>query len=336
MAKYKYLVIRFSSIGDIVLTSPVLRMLKKRRPDAHIHFVTKKKYAPLVAHNPYVHKVHVLDDSFPALIRELRAESFDYVLDLHRNLRSFVVKNVLGEKSFTFNKLNWSKWLLVNFKINILPPIHIVDRYLETLRELRVKKDAKGLDFFIPKDVVLPSSVEKVAVKDGFVALAAGAQHATKKIPMLRMAELCGMIALPVVLVGGEEEHEQGNEIARICPNVHNACGTLNIYQSAIVIERAKVVVAHDTGLMHIAAAFKKDIVSVWGNTVPEFGMYPYLPGEKSKIFEVKDLRCRPCSKIGFDECPKGHFRCMNDIDYKQVADYVNKLAAIGGKEDKV
>jgi heptosyltransferase-2 len=332
MAKYKYLVIRFSSIGDIVLTSPVLRMLKKRRPDAHIHFVTKKKYAPLVAHNPYIHKVHVLEDSLPALIRELRAESFDYVLDLHRNLRSFVVKNALGEKSFTFNKLSWSKWLLVNFKINILPPVHVVDRYLETLRELRVKRDAKGLDFFIPGDVTLPSCVEKFAVKDGFVALVTGAQHATKKIPPLQLAKLCGMIALPVVLVGGEEEHEQGNEIARVCPNAYNACGILNIYQSTILLERAKVVVAHDTGLMHIAAALKKNIASVWGNTVPEFGMYPYFAGEKSKIFEVKNLRCRPCSKIGFDECPKGHFRCMNDIDYEKVAGYVNELSATGEK----
>jgi heptosyltransferase-2 len=328
MPKYKYLVIRFSSIGDIVLTSPVLRMLKKRRPDAHIHFVTKKKYAPLVAHNPYVHKVHVLDDSFPALIKELRAEGFDYVLDLHHNLRSFVVKNALGEKSFTLNKLNWGKWVLVNFKINMLPPVHIVDRYLETLRELRVKKDTKGLDFFIPKDVALPSSIEKIAVKDGFVALVTGAQHATKKIPLLRMIKLCSMITAPVLLVGGEEEYEQGNEIARICHNVYNVCGTLNIHQSAILVGRAKVVIAHDTGLMHIAAALKKDVISVWGSTVPEFGMYPYFPGEKSKIFEVKNLRCRPCSKIGFDDCPKGHFRCMNDIDYRKIADYVNELTA--------
>ncbi|MDR0414629.1 MAG: glycosyltransferase family 9 protein [Prevotellaceae bacterium] len=330
MAKYKYLVIRFSSIGDIVLTTPVLRMLKKRRPDAHIHFVTKKKYASLIAHNPYVHKVHVLDGSLPALVKELRAEGFDYILDLHRNLRSFVVKSVLGEKSFTFNKLTWSKWLLVNFKINVMPPLHVVDRYLETLRELRVKIDARGLDFFIPKDVTLPASVERVAVKDKFVAFVCGAQHATKKIPLQRMVELCRMVALPVVLVGGEDEHEQGSEVARICPGVHNACGILNIYQSAMLVSRAKVVIAHDTGLMHIAAALKKNIISVWGNTVPEFGMYPYYPGEKSQIFEVKNLRCRPCSKIGFSECPRRHFRCMNDIDYTAVAACVNALAAAG------
>jgi heptosyltransferase-2 len=328
MAKYKYLVIRFSSIGDIVLTTPVLRMLKKRRPDAHIHYATKKKYAALVVHNPYVHKVHVLNGNLLALVKELRAENFDYILDLHHNLRSFIIKNALGEKSFTFNKLSWSKWLLVNFKINVLPPLHVVDRYLETLRELRVKKDAKGLDFFIPKDVTLPSNLEKIAAKGRFVALVCGAQHATKKMPVLRIAELCGMITLPVALIGGEDEHEQGNEIARLCPNAYNACGILSIYQSAILVSRAKVVVTHDTGLMHIAAALKKNVVSVWGNTVPEFGMYPYFAGVKSKIFEVKNLRCRPCSKIGFDECPKGHFRCMNDIGYKEVADYVNKLAA--------
>ncbi len=322
----KYLIIRFSSIGDIVLTTPVVRMLKTRRPHAQIHVVTKKKFADLYASNPYVHKVHTLDGSLLELIKELKREHFDFVLDLHRNIRSSIVKFALGEKTFVFNKLNVAKWLLVHLKIDILPDIHIVDRYVGVLSGLDIKNDNKGLDFFIPQNTTLPQEVAAGVGGGGFVALALGAQHATKKMPIQKVAELCQLIKGKVVLLGGPDEREQGEYVAQRCPNVYNACGLLNIYQSALFLKKSKVVVAHDTGLMHIAAALKKDIVSVWGNTVPKFGMYPYHSGKHSKMFEVKNLRCRPCSKIGYNKCPKGHFRCMAEQDYEGMAEYVNSL----------
>ena len=324
----KYLIIRFSSIGDIVLTTPVIRMLKTCRPQAEIHVVTKKKFAPVLASNPHIYKIHTLDNNLIDLIKELKYEHFDFVLDLHRNLRSWLIKMVLGEKTFVFYKLNFAKWLLVNFKIDILPDIHIVDRYLDVLSGLGVRNDGKGLDFFIPKDTMLPTAVAQHFEGKKFVALVLGAQHSTKKMPTEKIVDLCKKINAPVALLGGEMEQEEGKIIADSCPNAYNACGILNIYQSALLIDKSKVVVSHDTGLMHIAAALKKDIVSVWGNTVPKFGMYPYYAGKQSKIFEVRNLWCRPCSKIGFQKCPKEDFRCMMEQSYSGIAEYVNALMA--------
>jgi len=322
----KYLVIRFSSIGDIVLTTPVIRLLKTRRPNAEIHVVTKKQFAHILAPNPYIHKIHILEDSLFHLIKELRHEDFDFILDLHRNLRSLIIKMALGEKTFTFHKLNFAKWLLVNFKIDTLPDIHIVNRYIEVLSGLQIKNDQQGLDFFIPQDTSLPSEIERYFTRKKFVALVLGAQHTTKKMPPEKVIELCKKINHPIALLGGETEREIGKVIATQCLNVYNTCGDLNIYQSTLLIDKSKVVISHDTGLMHIAAARKKDIVSVWGNTTPKFGMYPYYPGERSKMFEVKNLKCRPCSKIGFQKCPKKHFKCMMEQNYESIAEYTNAL----------
>jgi ADP-heptose:LPS heptosyltransferase len=147
-----------------------------------------------------------------------------------------------------------------------------------------------------------------------YIAFVIGAAHATKRLPTEKIVEICNQIKLPVLLLGGKEDMENGQLIEnQTTGKVINLCGKLNLNQSASVVRQATKVVTHDTGLMHIAAAFRKDIISVWGNTIPEFGMTPYLPSEGSKIFEVSSLKCRPCSKIGFDKCPKGHFRCMND-----------------------
>jgi heptosyltransferase-2 len=322
----KYLVIRFSSIGDIVLTTPVIRLLKTRRPNAEIHVVTKKQFAHILAPNPYIHKIHILEDSLFHLIKELRYEDFDFILDLHRNLRSLIIKMALGEKTFTFHKLNFAKWLLVNFKIDTLPDIHVVNRYIEVLSGLQIKNDQQGLDFFIPQDTSLPSEIERRFNEKNFVALVLGAQHTTKKMPPEKVIDLCKKINHPIALLGGEMERENGKVIATQCLNVYNTCGDLNIYQSTLLIDKSKVVISHDTGLMHIAAARKKDIVSVWGNTTPKFGMYPYYPGERSKMFEVKNLKCRPCSKIGFQKCPKKHFKCMMEQNYESIAEYTNAL----------
>ena len=322
----KYLVIRFSAIGDIVLTTPVIRLLKTRRPNAEIHVVPKKQFAHILAPNPYIHKIHVLEDSLLHLIKELKREEFDFVLDLHRNLRSLIVKMALGEKTFVFHKFNFAKWLLTNFKIDILPDVHVVDRYVEVLNGLQIKNDRRGLDFFIPQNTFLPAEVEGYFEGKKFVALVLGAQHATKKMPAEKVVKLCKKINHPIALLGGEKEREEGKIIAGHCSNVYNTCGDLNIYQSTLLIDKSKVVISHDTGLMHIAAARKKDIISVWGNTTPKFGMYPYYPGERSKMFEVKNLKCRPCSKIGFQKCPQKHFKCMMEQNYEGIAEYTNAL----------
>ena len=329
----KVLVIRFSSIGDIVLTTPVVRVLKTQLPDAEVHYCTKKGFAGILKANPYIDKLHLLEESLNSLVQQLKEEKFDYIIDLHNNLRTTLIKKRLGVKAYSFDKLNFEKWLAVNFKINRLPNIHIVDRYLQTAAPLGVKGDELGLDYFIPEQDEVPLEWLPETHRWGYVAYAIGAQHNTKKLPLPRMIELCDKINKPVVLLGGKEDAANGEEIEKFFRQekssadfedglrelnkrtlIYNACGKFNLNQSASLVRQATHVFSHDTGLMHIAAAFKRPIISIWGNTIPEFGMYPYRT--QFTVLEKKGLSCRPCSKIGYNKCPKGHFLCMNGIDF--------------------
>ncbi|GAA4375887.1 glycosyltransferase family 9 protein [Hymenobacter koreensis] len=343
----KILILRFSSIGDIVLTTPVVRCVKQQVPGAQVHFCTKPGYRGLLEANPYVDKVHCLTGSLDELVAELRQEQFDFVIDLHHNLRTLLLKARLGRPSASFNKLNWRKWLLVNLKINVMPPVHIVQRYLAAAAPLGVRDDGRGLDYFIPPaQEVNTEQVLPAPFRDGYVAFAIGAQHATKRLPVERIIELCAQLQRPIVLLGGPEDETVGHVVelhfenlkaagklpaaAPSLPNspyyfnktalapsqtlIYNACGRFTLHQSASLVRQAQLVVSHDTGLMHIAAAFKKEIFSVWGNTVPAFGMYPYRT--EFRLLEVEGLACRPCSKIGYEKCPQGHFRCMRDIRF--------------------
>ncbi len=327
----KILVIRFSSIGDIVLTTPVVRTLKTQLENAEVHYATKIQFKSIFEENPYIDKMHYLQKDLSGFIQQLREENFDFIVDLHHNLRTRIIKTVLLAKSTSFNKLNVEKWLMVNFKINKLPNIHIVDRYLETVKSLGVKNDTLGLDYFIPEKDVVPMEWLPETHRNGYVAYAIGAQHQTKKLPIDRMIELCDRINRPIILLGGKEDAAVGEQIGSFFDKttgslqyeeglkelnkrtmIYNACGKYNLNQSASLVKQAKYVFTHDTGLMHIAAAFKKEIFSIWGNTIPEFGMYPYRT--KFTVLENTKLSCRPCSKIGYNECPKKHFKCMKEI----------------------
>lgn len=322
--KIKFLVIRLSSIGDIVLTSPVVRCLKKQVDGAEVHFATKKKYESLVSSNPYIEKVHTLEKNLPELIERLKQEQFDYIIDLHQNFRSNRIKTRLGVPAFSFKKLNLEKFLLVNFKINRMPQLHIVDRYLETLSVFDVKNDGAGLDFFIPESCNFPLNELPQAAQKGYVAFVIAGTWATKKLPVNKAIEICNGIQHPVILLGGENEKEEARQILSASKgNVFNFAGKLNLHQSASMVRDARLVLANDTGLMHIAAAFKKKILSFWGNTVPQFGMYPYQAHPASEMLEVTGLKCRPCSKLGYHSCPKKHFRCMKEQDVEKAVNWI-------------
>lgn len=318
----KILIIRFSSIGDIVLTTPVVRCLKQQVKNAEIHFITKKSFADILNNNPHVDKVYSIDKDISEVVNDLKKEKYNEIIDLHNNLRSSLLKRKLKVKSHTFNKLNIQKWLLVNFKINNLPEVHIVDRCMKTVAHLGVINDNKGLDYFIPeKDKV---AMESVPFKE-YNAFVIGAKHYTKQLPKEKIISIIKNLKSSVVLLGGKEDFEKGEFIKKeIGENVFNACGKFNLNQSASILQQSKLVISHDTGLMHIASALKKQVISVWGSTVPGFGMYPYMPGISSEKLEVKNLNCRPCSKIGYEKCPLGHFKCMNNIDETRIAEIVN------------
>lgn len=318
--KVKFLIIRFSSIGDIVLTTPVIRNLKQQVDNVEVHYLTKQAFAPILETNPYIDKLHTLGKDFHSLIKELKSENYDYIIDLHKNLRTARVRRSLKRMSFAFNKLNFQKWLLVNLKINKMPDVHIVDRYMDTIRLFIDEPDNKGLDFFIPK-----TANYKDVPHENYVAIVVGANHGTKQLPNNKLIELANSIVKPIVLLGGKDEMDLAKELeSGITVNVLNLVGRLTLNQSASVVQQADWIITPDTGLMHIAAAFKKKIISIWGNTVPEFGMTAYQPDTASVVFEQKGLKCRPCSKIGYKTCPKSHFKCMNNYDLKAIATLAN------------
>ena len=338
----KILVIRFSSIGDIVLTTPVIRCLKNQISDVEIHVLTKKKFSSLYKTNPYINKVHEYDDSLKKNIEELKLENYDYIVDLQKNKRSIRVTRALHKPHSSFPKLNFKKFLLTTFKINLMPDIHIVDRYFKAVEKLGVKNDYQGLDFFISEKNDYPLSELPEDFQKGYHAFVIGGTYKTKILPAVKIVEIIQKLNEPLILLGGPDDVERANEILdkisesqnlRISKsqNLSNLAtqqlislvGKINLEQSASIVKKAKSVLTNDTGLMHIAAAFHKNIVSVWGNTVPELGMYPYLPKEKEKchIVECKDVKCRPCSKLGFKECPRKHFNCMIKIDCDTIVE---------------
>ena len=306
----KILVVRFSSIGDIVLTTPVVRMLKKQL-NAQVHYLTKSSYVSLLKNNPYIDSVYQIENSITEVIADLKKEKYDYVIDLHNNLRTQILKIRLAVPAKSFNKLNFEKFLITNFKLNMMPKTHIVDRYLETVKSIGVKNDNQGLDFFLSDNDKIDISIFPL----DYIIFVIGGQHATKILPTEKIISIIKKINKPVLLVGGSEDFERGEVIITNTDKVVNTCGEYSILESASLVQQAKMIITHDTGMMHIAAAFQQKIYSVWGSTVPEFGMYPYLESEQSKRIEVKNLNCRPCSKIGYEKCPKGHFKCMNEID---------------------
>ncbi len=325
----KILLIRFSSIGDIVLTSPVVRAIKQQT-DYELHVLTKKQYSGIYQANPHVDKVHSFSKYITECLADLKNEKFHIIVDLQKNLRSYQLKRELKVKSYTFPKVNLEKWLLVNFKINKLPKTHIVDRYFKAAKPLNIANDGQGLEYYIPgDDEVAPENIDS-RLNSGFIGFVIGGQHQTKILPPEKAALIISKIEKAVVLLGGPDDKKRGEEIIKLTPksDIINTCGELNINQSASLISSSDVVITNDTGLMHIAAAFNKPTVSIWGNTVPDFGMYPYMPENKTKSFisEVEGLRCRPCSKLGYKKCPKKHFRCMMDQDLDAIIEAVKKF----------
>jgi ADP-heptose:LPS heptosyltransferase len=305
-------------------------------PGAEVHFAVKKSFLPVVASNPYIDKIHVLEGDLEQFIKRLKAEKYDYIVDLHQNIRSWRIRLSLGTPSHGFPKLNVRKFLLTRLKIDLMPDIHIVDRYFEAAKTLGISNDGQGLDYFIPEGEEFDLNALPAGFREGYTAFVIGAKHATKRLPEHKIISICKKLDSAVLLLGGPEDAPAAERISSACsPLVLSMCGKATLNQSASLVKQAARVITHDTGLMHIAAAFRKNITSVWGNTVPQLGMYPYMPGEedKSEIVEVKGLKCRPCSKLGYDKCPKGHFMCMEGIEESAVG---SRQSAVGSRQSAV
>lgn len=295
--------------------------------------------------NPHIDVFHYFDKDLQKTVLELVPLNFSLVFDLQKNFRSRYVTSLLKQafnsqvQSFSFQKLNIRKWLSVQFKWkSLLPDKSIVDRYFEGVKTLGIRNDGRGLEFHIPSEQEISEDDLPMGHQMGFIACSVGGQHQTKKMPCEQWQLLISKLGWPVVLLGGQEDRDAGDQIAQSNPvKIYNACGKFSLKESADILRRARLVVTHDTGLMHIAAAFKKPILAIWGNTIPEFGMFPFYgqnnlvshPSPWVSHAEVSNLPCRPCSKIGHSACPKSHFRCMTNQNVDHMIRQVEELNQI-------
>lgn len=331
----KILIIRFSSIGDIVLASPVMRCLKRQLPLSEVHFLTKLSFKMVTAGNPFIDKFFYYGNDLDAVIDQLKTEDYDYIVDLHDNFRSAKVKRKLKKKSFTIDKLTIEKFFLTNFHLNFMPGVHITKRSLETVKSLGVTDDGLGLDYFIPEADMISETDLPPSHLAGYIAIVIGAAWKTKKLPRHKLMELCSKIPHPVVLVGGKEDFEEGEAVAETDPGkIYNACGKFNLNGSADLVRRASLVISHDTGLQYIASAFKKPTLAIWGSTSPKLDVEPFYGDAfsreyKGKMYEniiVPGLRCQPCTKYGRKRCPLKHFNCMEKQDIDGIVEKAEEL----------
>ncbi|MEN9334977.1 MAG: hypothetical protein RLY35_2157 [Bacteroidota bacterium] len=312
MVQSKILIIRFSAIGDIVLASPVLRILQEGlEGGAELHMVVRKRYLPVVEHNPRLSKVFSFDSTIQELMDDLEKEEYDYIIDLQNNLRSNLIKKRLGVLSFTVEKKNLAKFIWIKFGFRLTIP-HVVNRYLDTLKTLGLSDDGKGLEFEIPADVHVDIPFQQ------YTAVVIGANHFGKRPDAANWSGILHRIPGNIILVGGKDEEMMSTALtnhSRIVSMVNR----LSLIESAWIVKNAKMVVAGDTGLMHVAAAFGKNILSLWGCTRPGLGMSPWRPGENSVMIEPKGRGDRPCSKLG-DSCKHGQLnRCIHEIDLNEL-----------------
>lgn len=316
----RVLLIRFSSIGDIVLTTPVIRSLREAHPDWELHLLVKPGMEAALGANPRLDRIHRWRGA--ETLRELKQLKFNHILDLQHSLRSLRVRLALGVPASVFPKYNLEKYLLVRFKRSLRPIPHVVFRYAETLRPLGVALDGGGLEFFVPPEAEAEAAAQFSAWgldrQGPVLAVVLGAAHRTKRWPAAHFAELIRLRGGPVLLLGGADARADADAIlAQVQAPLADGVGRFSLAVSAALMRRCGAVLTHDTGMMHIAAAFGMQVFSLWGSTVPAFGMTPFRT--ESVLLEHPGLGCRPCSKLGHPACPLGHFRCMQELAPQQV-----------------
>lgn len=308
----KILIIRLSSLGDILLSTPVIRILKKKFKDLQIDFVLKKQYKDVLNLNPHISDIFLYEkekEKIGALISELRIRDYNAVIDLQNNFRSSEITRALKTNTYKFSKRTFNKFLLVNFKINRLKDApQIPDRYTYSIPGL--EPDGEGLELYSENH---PSPATKG--KEKLIGIAPGSRHFTKMWPKEYYESLGNLLTesgFSIALLGGKEDLPVCSEISAKIPGSINICNDDNLLQTASDMKKCMAVVCNDSGMMHTACAVKVPVLAIYGSTVKEFGFTPYE--NRNLILENNSITCRPCSHIGRERCPKGHFRCMLEI----------------------
>jgi heptosyltransferase-2 len=329
----RILAIRFSSIGDIILTTPLLRALRERYPQAHLAMLTKEAFASLVADNPRINQVLTLrpGQSLSSLAGEMRGGRFTHLLDLHRSLRTRGLRFLVPGKWSTYRKYRTAREILIRSKRNVYPrELPVPERYFDSVEQLDVHPDGKPPEFFLGPHATQEAATWLMACGlplDHVVALAPGAAHGTKRWPLEYWQSLVDKLTragASVVVVGGPDDAETGAAVAAAGGSrAANAAGRFNLQGTGALIARVRVLVSGDTGVMHMATAVNTPVIALFGPTVRAFGFFPYSP--RAVVLE-RDLYCRPCTAWGGDICPLGHHRCLRDILPDEVDRVIRQL----------
>lgn len=339
-APNKILIIRLSSIGDIILTTPVIRILKQHFPNSQIDFVIKKQFADLLKNHPSIDKLIIFDNArqqndLKRIKREIKQQQYDLIIDLHKNFRSyFLTINGKAKKVLRYKKFIVRRWLLVSFKWNLFKqsvPIYL--RYLIPLKKLGFKYDNLGLDIFVDKKT--KQLVEKKYADffnqnfEALIGIAPGASFFTKRWTSQGFEAVINHFGqrkkLGIILFGNEADREL-IETLNITNNqsIINAAGELSIIESAALMDKCDLLLTNDSGLMHLASALKKKVVAIFGSTTRELGFFPTTT--EHIVIENLNAICRPCSHVGKNNCPKKHFDCIKKIHPAQVIGAVETL----------
>ena len=302
-------------MGDIVLTTPVIRALNQQLK-AKIDFLTKPQYVSLLESNTYINRIFSLNDK----VDFLQKNKYDYVVDLQNNLRSWQIRSKIQTKSFVFNKKTLRRYLLIYFGIDLLKN-HVVDRYFATVASLNVVNDNQGLDFNVSSSVK-----PEFNTSQSYIAWCIGGTHNPKKLSAKQITQVVSKLKIPVVLLGGNNDLDIAKEIINNeeCKSVYNFCGKLSVQESSYLIKESKMLLTNDTGMMHIASALKMPIISFWGCTKPSLGFTPYMT-DPSSIKIISKRSAKPCSKHG-KHCKYGKNGCIKEIDPQLIYDSVLSL----------
>ena len=316
--KCKILIIRFSSIGDIILTTPVIRCIKSQK-DVELHYLTKLQYKDIVNSNIYIDKVYTYQYNYLDVIKELKKEEYDYVIDLHNNIRSKWFRLSLRSNNYVIEKENIKKLLLINFGINFVKN-HTVDRYFNAIKELGFINDKKGLDYFIKQEHEIDFNV-----KQQYISWCIGGSYEQKKLSYDQIINVCNRIETPIVFLGGKNEKDLALRVVKnsINKKLHNFCGEISLSESANLIKNSSFLLTNDTSLMHIGAAFNTPTISFWGCTKPSLGFGPYL---NKKSIEILSENTNPCSRHG-NSCRHTEGGCVKLIDKEIIYKEIQKIS---------
>ena len=320
--------IRLSSIGDVILTTPVLKEFKKRYPDAVVDFLVLDKFKDSIEGCPYVDNLIIFNKKEYQGIKGIKKFSdgikgngYDYVFDLHSKLRSVAISVFIGAKTFRYKKRALWKTILVKAKlIKYSADDTIVKNYFGALKELGVKYKGEDLNFTFSKE-----DLDSVSEYRGFAVFAPGASKNTKKWTVEGFGNLAKLLrekyGKKIALIGGAGDHEICESINSISQgSCVNLAGKLSLKESGALLSEADLLVTNDSGPFHISRGVKKKAFVIFGPTDPK--MFEY---DQYGVLIYRGEPCSPCSLHGDEVCPKAHFNCMKLLKAEDVLKVIEK-----------